>query len=94
MDSDDNCTACLGKGELLCCDNCPRVFHFSCVEEGFDELSPPEGIWLCRICKFNKREPEEHQGLFGPLLDALDATLPRSYSLPLNIRESFEAVFS
>ncbi|KAL2915380.1 hypothetical protein HK105_204996 [Polyrhizophydium stewartii] len=48
--SQDNCSACLGKGELLCCDTCPRVFHFSCVPEGFTRNNVPEGFWQCRIC--------------------------------------------
>ncbi|KAI8927354.1 hypothetical protein BC831DRAFT_181490 [Entophlyctis helioformis] len=49
-ETDDNCTACLGKGKLLCCDTCPRVFHFSCVEEGFTETNVPEGVWQCKVC--------------------------------------------
>ncbi|KAI8891496.1 hypothetical protein BC833DRAFT_626821 [Globomyces pollinis-pini] len=27
------CSACLGRGKLLGCSTCPRVFHFNCVEE-------------------------------------------------------------
>ncbi|KAJ3118584.1 hypothetical protein HK100_000580 [Physocladia obscura] len=51
--SDDNCAACLGRGELLCCDSCPKVFHFCCVAEGFsnDGLDAPN-MWECNACRW------------------------------------------
>ncbi|KAJ1343152.1 hypothetical protein BSLG_002178 [Batrachochytrium salamandrivorans] len=50
--SHDNCSACLGPGELLCCDTCPRVFHLSCIAEGFSEADVPPGFWQCQRCAF------------------------------------------
>ena len=52
--NDDYCAACLGKGRLLCCDSCPRVFHFCCVEEGFDVDEHIEGLWECKSCAFKR----------------------------------------
>ncbi|KAJ1330133.1 hypothetical protein BSLG_009717 [Batrachochytrium salamandrivorans] len=49
--SHDNCSACLGPGELLCCDTCPRVFHLSC-SRGFSEADVPPGFWQCQRCAF------------------------------------------
>ncbi|KAJ3416305.1 hypothetical protein HDV05_002245 [Chytridiales sp. JEL 0842] len=54
--SDDYCAACLGKGRLLCCDSCPRVFHFACVEEGFDAEDLIEGSWECKSCAYKRRK--------------------------------------
>ena len=28
--SDDWCAVCNNGGDLLCCDNCPKVFHLNC----------------------------------------------------------------
>ncbi|KAL5037571.1 hypothetical protein RTP6_004986 [Batrachochytrium dendrobatidis] len=52
----DNCSACLGTGELLCCDTCPRVFHLACVQEGFSGDDVPQGFWQCRRCAFLSTE--------------------------------------
>ncbi|KNC99641.1 uncharacterized protein SPPG_05024 [Spizellomyces punctatus DAOM BR117] len=54
--NDDHCSACLGRGRLLCCDSCPRAFHFHCVEEGFESVEDvPEESWECRNCRAKKR---------------------------------------
>ncbi|KAJ3187476.1 hypothetical protein HDU85_006765 [Gaertneriomyces sp. JEL0708] len=53
--NDDHCSACLGRGRLLCCESCPRSFHFVCVEEGFAGIEDaPEGIWECKSCRAKK----------------------------------------
>ncbi|KAJ3240623.1 hypothetical protein HDU81_003207 [Chytriomyces hyalinus] len=49
----DNCTTCLGGGDLLCCDSCPRVFHFCCVESPVDPLNVPT-FWECKECLWKR----------------------------------------
>ncbi|ORX38375.1 hypothetical protein BD324DRAFT_578261 [Kockovaella imperatae] len=48
----DFCSACRGTGKFLCCDGCPRSFHFMCLEPPFkiDEL-PQEETWYCKKCR-------------------------------------------
>jgi len=29
--NDDECAICDGRGDLLCCEACPRAFHLACV---------------------------------------------------------------
>ena len=29
-ENDDYCDVCGGDGELICCDNCPKVYHKEC----------------------------------------------------------------
>ncbi|KAI9104862.1 hypothetical protein DFS34DRAFT_219589 [Phlyctochytrium arcticum] len=55
--NDDHCSVCLGRGRLLCCDSCPRAFHFFCVEEGFSSIEDvPPGKWECNNCRASKDE--------------------------------------
>ncbi|KAJ3253729.1 hypothetical protein HDU77_004387 [Chytriomyces hyalinus] len=49
----DNCSTCLGGGDLLCCDSCPRVFHFCCVESPVDPLDVPT-FWECKECLWKR----------------------------------------
>lgn len=48
--NDDFCTTCGGIGRFLCCESCPKSFHFSCVNPPLDEESLPEGEWFCKEC--------------------------------------------
>ena len=38
----------LPVGELLCCDSCPRTFHFECLAIRKSDL--PDGDWICPLC--------------------------------------------
>jgi hypothetical protein len=51
----DFCSVCRGIGSFLCCDGCPRSFHFMCLEPPLrvDEL-PEEDQWFCRKCKVER----------------------------------------
>jgi hypothetical protein len=42
--SDDICFKCGCAGELIQCDDCPRVFHLECISD-LDDI--PEGAWRC-----------------------------------------------
>ncbi|TMW60247.1 hypothetical protein Poli38472_000289 [Pythium oligandrum] len=45
-DWEEDCYICTEGGELLCCDGCPRVFHFTCV--GLRRV--PRGKTFCHHC--------------------------------------------
>ncbi|XP_041991516.1 uncharacterized protein LOC121742447 [Salvia splendens] len=53
-ESDDLCSICEDGGNLLCCENCPRAFHYECV--GLPNV--PQGIWYCKYCQ-NMYEKEK-----------------------------------
>ena len=42
--NDDICFQCRCAGELMQCDDCPRVFHLECLS---DLDSIPDGVWRC-----------------------------------------------
>ena len=44
------CFYCKDGGELLCCDGCPKAFHFECLVPPMREQDMPEGNWYCPEC--------------------------------------------
>ncbi|XP_071987855.1 tripartite motif-containing protein 66 isoform X1 [Engystomops pustulosus] len=55
IENEDFCAVCLNGGEMLCCDNCPKVYHLSCHVPTL--LSFPGGEWVCTLCR-NLNKPE------------------------------------
>ncbi|XP_074660160.1 E3 ubiquitin-protein ligase TRIM33-like isoform X2 [Tubulanus polymorphus] len=46
--SEDYCACCHNGGDLLCCDNCPKVFHLQCHVPALN--TAPVGAWRCGLC--------------------------------------------
>lgn len=93
--NDDFCSVCKGVGRFLCCEACPKSFHFSCLNPPLDEKSLPEGEWLCVECNAKRNPPKPYKrGLFSQLLLQLDKHNPIQFSLPKKIQQRFEGVSS
>ena len=62
-DEDDGthhtCWYCNEYGEMICCDKCPRVFHFECLIPPMRKSDMPEGDWFCPICVAEQIAKEE-----------------------------------
>ncbi|CDK28923.1 unnamed protein product [Kuraishia capsulata CBS 1993] len=94
-DNDDFCSACGHLGIFLCCEGCPRSFHFVCCDPPYDEGNLPEGSWYCRECLAKRRAPPKHNvGIFSKLMNQAEIRNPASYRLPKKIRELYEGVSS
>lgn len=94
-DNDDFCSSCGEPGIFLCCENCPKSFHFACCYPPLDEDTLPEGSWFCNECKAKKNPPEPNPpGLFAKLLNQADTRNPVQFRLPKKIRERFEGVIT
>ena len=65
IDNDDFCSSCLQTGSFLCCDTCPKSFHFLCLDPPVDPNNLPEGDWSCNNCKFKKLYPNQTQFIKG-----------------------------
>ena len=44
--NEEICGACGGPGRFLCCEGCPKSFHFTCLDPPIDENDLPEDSWL------------------------------------------------
>ena len=49
---DIKCSRCGDGGNLLCCDNCPCVYHLQCIKPPLEKI--PENQWLCPLCECNQ----------------------------------------
>ena len=91
-DNDEYCSACGNTGDVVCCDGCPRSFHFECVDMVPSDDLPDD--WYCNDClirRFPSRVPV-HKGIFGGLLNNLEKSIPRAFSLPKRVQNRFEGV--
>jgi hypothetical protein len=92
-ESDDFCFACKGTGEFVCCETCPRVFHYICCDR--PRHNPPEGPFFCHECdaKANPIDlPEDSYHRFGSLFKQLRSTNTRSFALPTEVQSFYESV--
>lgn len=55
MENDDFCSVCYQTGIFLCCDTCPKSFHFACYDPPLDPNNLPQGDWSCNECNFKKK---------------------------------------
>ncbi|PTB67427.1 hypothetical protein BBK36DRAFT_1196583 [Trichoderma citrinoviride] len=91
-DNDEYCSACGSAGDVVCCDGCPRSFHFECVDMVQSDHLPDE--WYCNEClvrRFPSRVPV-YKGAFASALNALEKSIPRAFSLPKKLQTRFEGV--
>ncbi|CCC70569.1 hypothetical protein NCAS_0F00850 [Naumovozyma castellii] len=61
IENDDYCSACFQTGSFLCCDTCPKSFHFLCLDPPLDPNNLPEGDWSCHECLFKMKYPNNTQ---------------------------------
>ncbi|KAF9900482.1 hypothetical protein EC991_007292 [Linnemannia zychae] len=90
--NNDYCEACSGLGEFICCDSCPKAFHFSCCQPPVDPLALPDE-WNCKECHALKHPPKPSpKGIFKQLLDNINRTNPKAFALPSDIQLFFKGV--
>ncbi|ODQ81887.1 hypothetical protein BABINDRAFT_160119 [Babjeviella inositovora NRRL Y-12698] len=92
-DNEDFCAACGEPGIFLCCEACPKSFHFACCDPPFDEDSLPDDAWFCREC-YVKAHPAKTYlvGMFSKLMNQMERRNPNQFLLPKRIVEYFDGV--
>ncbi|KAJ2647720.1 hypothetical protein IWW40_004441 [Coemansia sp. RSA 1250] len=93
----DACDACGQPGQFICCERCPRVYHFLCVEPPMTkEMVSKVEHWYCRTCahqRSKKRKSRAHaKNILFPLISNMEYSNPRTFSVPDEIRRSFDGV--
>ncbi|VEU22603.1 DEKNAAC103620 [Brettanomyces naardenensis] len=98
VNNQDFCSSCGLPGSFICCEGCPKSFHFHCLNPPLDPLHLPDQ-WFCNEClrkQFEERHGKEKHprnvGIFGRMLDDLEFTNPAAFRLPRDICEAFEGV--
>lgn len=61
IENDDFCSSCSQTGSFLCCDTCPRSFHFLCLNPPLNANNLPEGDWSCPQCTFKLKYSSQTQ---------------------------------
>lgn len=108
FENDDFCSSCNQTGSFLCCDTCPKSFHFLCLNPPLDPENLPKGNWSCNNCKFKQKYPNKIQSkkgendfiqslpiknkLFGKLLFRTKSVNPKQFELPSMIKSTFKGV--
>lgn len=96
------CETCNGVGHFICCDGCPRSFHFACINPPMDidelptTVGDSEDKWFCNACKAQRGRKQGRakapKGIFRPLLQFIEDENPTIFSLPQDIRNYFKGV--
>lgn len=93
------CSACSGAGTLICCESCPRSFHFLCADPPIDPENVPDENWFCDECRWARLEPSPSpeggsklvaavpRELWTCLRDYIVRLNPKLFTLPKRIRK-------
>lgn len=95
------CDACHTPGSLICCDDCERSFHFTCLNPPWDLEKLPAGMdhdapWSCNMCHARKagHRPRNKGSsrLLQPVLTCIQNQNPREFHLPSELQRYFKGV--
>lgn len=96
--NNDYCSCCGMTGMFLCCESCPKSYHFQCINPPVDRNNLPE-FWHCKECIKKKAKSLNldkplmlNVGIYSKLFDSLLFQDPISFQLPKEIIESFQGV--
>eukprot|EP01091_Cochliopodium_minus_P018448 TRINITY_DN748_c0_g2_i1.p1 TRINITY_DN748_c0_g2~~TRINITY_DN748_c0_g2_i1.p1 ORF type:complete len:685 (+),score=199.84 TRINITY_DN748_c0_g2_i1:55-2109(+) len=81
--NNDHCEACGEGGSLLCCEDCPKSFHFVCLDPPITEI--PEEAWFCRSCYTKKHTPHKKHTPLSQLVYQIDCSNSDTFYLPSSL---------
>ena len=95
--NDDHCAACNGTGNFICCDSCPKSFHFTCAEPPLDPANLPEDDWFCSECRAASTRSElllakgsQFDALWQQMFTEITRSNPKCFVMPKRFRSSRE----
>lgn len=75
--NDDYCAKCMKNGNLICCEGCPRSFHFECTKPPLDPDNIPRSPWFCKKCTTAMRKKARLSIIDGSLAKIKGVSLLR-----------------
>eukprot|EP00158_Paraphelidium_tribonemae_P007598 Partr_v1_DN28295_c0_g1_i1_m76097 putative PHD finger protein len=96
ISNNDYCDSCGKTGEFVCCETCPRSFHYSCAEPPVDSEEVEQmDHWYCKVClsKTNVGNGKKG-GPFSGLIYSMSKMNPQSFGLPDDIKRHFRGIHS
>lgn len=89
--NEDICHSCGGLGNFICCDACPRSFHFTCADPPLDPLNLPESDWFCSQCLYAcvdtaGTDDASAGALWGVMLKDARRSNPKCFVMPRRFR--------
>lgn len=95
--NDEVCAACSGAGTLICCESCPKSFHFICADPPIHPNDVPSEKWFCNNCSFKvhpvlrRRDStlaiNSIKQVWFQLIDVTEAMNPKIFFPPKKIRK-------
>lgn len=87
----DFCYCCGLPGMFLCCETCPKSFHFHCLDPPMDPNKLPDR-WSCKECLGKNSIQTPNVGIMGKMLTNIEFQNPVAFKLPREIVESFQGI--
>ena len=91
--NEDVCSSCGGLGNFICCDACPRSFHFTCAEPPLDPQNLPEDNWYCNECRQRERSSDDadlvaddQKDIWGLMIGKVGGMNPKCFVMPRRFR--------
>lgn len=91
--NEDVCSSCDGLGNFICCDACPRSFHFTCAQPPLDPLNLPDDDWFCCECQHRQQQEAksspstaETASIWGKMLREAERMNPKCFVMPRRFR--------
>jgi len=95
-DTHNFCVACLGRGALICCDDCAASYHYDCLNPPLKPGSVPSSRpFFCPRCEA-RRNGTDHAAagadLFAPLIWSVRSLQCAEFTLPCELLHSLKGV--
>ena len=85
--NEDVCYSCGGLGNFICCDACPRSFHFTCAEPPLDPQNLPKDDWYCNECQAREvKDDDRVDDIWGMMISRAEKSNPKCFVMPRRFR--------
>lgn len=96
--NEDQCNSCHGYGHFICCDRCPKSFHWLCLDPPLYPEEMREDTWSCKLCCSRQNRIKDSveavsvspiKDIFRRLCVKINSSNPKTFSLSDEIKKTF-----